>query len=158
MEASDWIAIAALGASVIISIAGFWFNYKTNKENIRARRADLVTEKSIDAYREIVGMLEAVSIHAYRHEYEEARAALEKVDKSYRSNRVYFSEEIASKISSEISGWAMLIVNESVFSYFEQERIREGIQSSQEKLFRHIQKLIGLEMNQSYEREDLTAP
>ena len=54
MQPSDWIAIAALAASVIISIAGFWFNYKTNQENIKARRADIAVEKSIEAFRELI--------------------------------------------------------------------------------------------------------
>jgi hypothetical protein len=54
MSPSDWIAIAALGASVLISIAGFFFSYFTQKENIKARRAEIVAEKSIEVFRELV--------------------------------------------------------------------------------------------------------
>ena len=55
MSSADWIAIAAICSSLLIAVAGFlvsvvgfFFNYMTNKENIKARRAEIVTEKSIE--------------------------------------------------------------------------------------------------------------
>jgi len=61
MTPSDVIAVGALClsafalfVSVFISIMGFVFNYLTNRQNIKARCDNLITDKSIEAYREIV--------------------------------------------------------------------------------------------------------
>ena len=65
MTPTDWIALTAIitslliaiGGSIvslIVSVVGFWLSYKTNNENIKARRAQIAAEKSVEAYREIV--------------------------------------------------------------------------------------------------------
>jgi len=64
MIPSDVIALGALClsgfallVSVFISILGFVFNYYNNQQNIKARRAEIVTENSLEAFRELVGRL-----------------------------------------------------------------------------------------------------
>ena len=61
MTPSDWTAIGIAVTSLIISLVGFWLNYKTNQDNIKARRAEIVTEKSIEVYREFVEILNNIS-------------------------------------------------------------------------------------------------
>lgn len=57
MNPSDWISIVAICTSLVIALGGFVFNYMTNKENLKARRIDIVTENSIEAFRELVEKL-----------------------------------------------------------------------------------------------------
>ena len=53
MASSDWIAIGAL----IVAIVSIVFNYLTNKENIKARRAEIAVENSFEAFREVIEKL-----------------------------------------------------------------------------------------------------
>lgn len=57
MAPSDWIAIIVIGASILTTAANLLYNYKTNQNNIKARRSDISIEKSLEAYREIVEVI-----------------------------------------------------------------------------------------------------
>lgn len=109
MEPSDWISISALAASVIISLAGFWFNYKTSKENIRARRAEIVTEKSVDTYRELVEKMGKIETYIAEIEmenpskgFEEKQAQLTNklsdLQEFLDKHRVYFPKTISKRL------------------------------------------------------------
>ena len=56
MTSSDWIAIGALVVACLSIIS----NYLTNRENIKARRAEAVTEKSLEIYRQLLERLNSV--------------------------------------------------------------------------------------------------
>jgi hypothetical protein len=67
MTPSDWIAIGAL----VVAIASIVFNYLTNRENIKARRVEIVTEKSVEIFREFVVRLAKLEkfIHLPYHSF-----------------------------------------------------------------------------------------
>lgn len=56
----NWITIAALFITPLVTIAGFIFSYVTNQANIKAKRADIITEKSIEVFREFVERLNII--------------------------------------------------------------------------------------------------
>ena len=97
MEPSDWIAIAALAASVIISIAGFWFNYKTNQENIKAKRAELVAEKSVEVYREMIGKLNVLVYEQVDSPSEISKSVTDCLQYLIK-NRLFFPRHIANDL------------------------------------------------------------
>ena len=56
MPDNNWIAIGSLAVAAL----GILVPYLTNKMNIKARHADIVTEKSIEVFREFVAKLTKV--------------------------------------------------------------------------------------------------
>jgi len=53
MTPSDWIDLGPLA----VALASMVFIFLTNSQNIRAKRADLITEKSVDAFVEFVAKM-----------------------------------------------------------------------------------------------------
>ena len=153
MEPSDWIALAALAASVIISIAGFWFNYKTNKENIRARRTEIVTEKSIEAYREVVEKITALVLEVGNgvngsESARQFRKTLELFEKDAKKTVakyiLYLPGSVGSDFTAVLNSLHELVENKSSFSVEDQKKF-EMIINEYGNLLERVQKFIGLE-------------
>jgi hypothetical protein len=90
MTTSDWTAIAAIGASVIFFVGNLIFNYYTNKQNIKAKRADIATEKSIDAFREVVEAFQVFKACIYYDDYKGAIEADQSIINILRKYCFYF--------------------------------------------------------------------
>jgi len=56
MNPSDWIAVGAL----FVAVAGILFGYLTNRANIRARRAEIAAEYTLEAFRALVENIRTV--------------------------------------------------------------------------------------------------
>ena len=56
MTPSDWIAVGAL----FVAVASMIFGYLTNRANIKARRAEIATEYTIEAFRKLVENIRVV--------------------------------------------------------------------------------------------------
>ena len=102
MEASDWIAIAALGATVIVSIVGYAFNYLTNKDNIRAKRAEIVMERNVEAFREVAEKIVAVMDSADRYfrdkeSVERVKEAVKDFRETFTKNFIYIPADVSTQ-------------------------------------------------------------
>lgn len=56
MNPSDWIAVGAL----FVAVAGIFFGYLTNRANIKARRAEIAAEYTMEAFRKLVENIRVV--------------------------------------------------------------------------------------------------
>ena len=155
MEPSDWIAIVALAASAIISIAGFLFNYRTNRENIRARRADLVAEKSIEAYREVVERLRKVEVAVRVEGNLDDAIELWKslVDASHKYS-FYFPTTISNDFSDILYNELEEILHEERVSDGVHDELEDAdwqiVRSKLDVLLFRMQKYMGMEREETF--------
>lgn len=148
----NWIAFAAICASVIVSVAGFFFSFFTNRANIKARRIEIVTEKSIEAYRELVGILEWFVSGYSSSEWltedgsKKAREMVNECLELHTKYSVYFPRTISRDIFKVLGMWHDAITFKS-----KQDNLNEFVKLMHHatnetiNLKRRIQKHIGVE-------------
>lgn len=112
----NWIAFAAIFASVLVSLAGFFFSYFTNRANIKAKRAEIVTKKNVEAFRELVEILSGITnsinglldvtdpliVNARVKEAAEKALELNTLHKKYR---IYFPKSLNKDIHDLYLQW-----------------------------------------------------
>ena len=116
---------------------------RTNKQNIKARRADIATEKSIEAYREFVE--KAIDIPLV--EFAAMEDAIFEWTTVYQKNRLYFPKSISNDFYDVLSEWTNLIENKKNDKLTEDEvqQIYRNCTTKLGGVIDNIQKHIGLE-------------
>lgn len=97
MTPSDWIALGALA----VAAASIIFGYLNNQANIKARRAEIAIENSIEAYREVVEKLHTLLIEVDRCRAEDINQVSTKTDNFllvFYKYRLYFPREMGQEI------------------------------------------------------------
>ncbi len=166
MNSSDWIAVGAL----FVAIAGILFGYLTNRANIRARRAEIATEYTLDAFRKLVENIRVVESSAsaslltdgvptpLRYKIDEskglqaaqaARACMEFVTQY----GVYFPNTIVDSAYEVLQLWGDLGDNQG--GEWNEERYQSLIAAHEKtaRLIERIQKHIGVEPEEPLKRK-----
>jgi hypothetical protein len=115
MEPSDWIAIVAL----VVAAGSIFFNHLTNRENIKARRAEIVVEKSMEAYREIAEKIQAIrpatTGKVLTENSQLAFDAIEDCVNTIQKYRFFLPKEISRELRHKTSTIDLLIREKAVF-------------------------------------------
>jgi len=163
MTPSDWIAAGALAVAFISILV----NLLVHKDNIKARRAELVTEKSIEAYRDLVENLYRIEANIFIFRIAEGFSeskekvddnllpdAVEAADECYKlieRYRVYFPSRVVDSTRKVLGQWVELAgyqsgaTKEEIDKEFE---LLEAAKKSTANLIKVIQKLIGVEVKE----------
>jgi len=155
MTSSDIIAIVAISVSAITSIVTAVMAYLTNKANISARRAELASEKRLEALSTIVGhvekikyLLQNVSIPRKADDsWRKLARQLIELEKGflvdYEKYKIYIPVHISNEIDKFEGSISLLI---SIYNVAEGEApLEEELRcyKQEEKIIKLIQEFIG---------------
>lgn len=167
----DWtsdnvIAAIAIVASAVVAIlttaANLVYNYITTQQKIQARRSELVAEKSIEAYREIVEILEW-----FLSEYTSTEWLTEKGEakawelvlegkKLHTKYSVYFPNTISSHYFFVLGLWLKIYTKKHKKDDVEElTKMMHSASNETMNLKELIQKHIGVETKEKYQRRSL---
>lgn len=166
MTPSDWIAIGAL----VVAVAGILFGYLINRANIKARRAEIAAEYTLEAFRQLVENIRVVESSTsaslfidgvptpLRFKIEEskgrdaadaARACMEFVTQY----SVYFPNTIVESAFEVLQGWGDLGDNQSGEWNDEHYQSLVAAHEKTARLIERIQKHIGIEPQERLKRK-----
>lgn len=145
MTPSDWIALGALA----VAAASIVFGYLTNKANIKARRAEIAMEKSIEAYCEIVEKIITLrratvsKLFISKDKQSAYKASLDCTD-AINKYRFLLPEAIGNDLSKQAAWISHFIWKETDFTDEDHKRLEKEI-ASIEAIINRMQKHLGVE-------------
>jgi hypothetical protein len=166
MTPSDWIAVGAL----FVAVAGIIFGYLTNRAHLKARRAEIATEYTLEAFRKLVENIRVVESSTsaslfidgvptpLRFKIEEskgkqaAEAALECMELVTKYG-VYFPNTIVESAFEVLQEWGELGDNKGGEWNEKDYELLIAVHEKTARLIERIQKHIGIEPKEHLKRK-----